>query len=431
MAELTLTSESSLVVIAEPGGWRLELQDGRSPGTSSEPSADPTSDVGAGASRWLVDQLIDGQETLLPGGFQLHRFGPPATSPPPGERSITSDQTNRSVVIGEQLVVKWLHRVDDVENPVLRTLRQLAEVGFDAVPPSFGALTWRAPSARDLPCALVTGFLPGAVGGWQWCVEALESGQRPSFAAELGSLVAKLHVALGTPSALLPLPMLAVGTAQMGTWHSQARQRLDDLAEQISALDDAPAGRFGTRPRQVPSAGLAGHRKEMESVLDRLLDVRGRTPVQLIHGDLHVGQILSRPGGLSVIDFDGSPVRDVTTAERQPAARDVAQLLLSIDHVGRIVDRRSGFTRTAEINAWSTIARAEFLATYRAELAQVERPDVLDTRLLAPFLVDQVARDLLYAIRFLPRWGYATIDALETILNDLPVPLPPPEQVPK
>jgi maltokinase len=430
MAELTLTSEASLVVIAEPNVWRLELRAAHSPGATVEPPGDPTADVGAGASRWLVEQLIDGQETLLPLGFQLHRFGPAATSPPPGERPITSDQTNRSVVIGEQLVVKWLHRVDDVENPVLRTLRQLAEVGFDAVPTSFGALTWQAPSARELPCALVTGFLPDAVDGWQWCVEALESGQRPRFAAELGLLSAKLHVALGTPSALLPLPMLAVGAAQIRTWHSQARQRLDDLAEQISALDDAPAGRFGAQPRQVPSASLAGYREQMESVIDRLLDVRGRTPVQLIHGDLHVGQVLSWPGGLSVIDFDGSPVREVTATERQPAARDVAQLLLSIDQVGRIVDRRSGFTRTAEMNAWSTVARAEFLAAYRTELARVERPDVLDPRLLAPFLVDQIARDLLYAIHFLPRWGYATIDALETILNDLPVPPPPPEQIP-
>jgi len=402
-----VTEGAGLDLVAETDGWRLELRP----------------DLGAATSRWLVEQLSAGTEPALDDGFELQRFGRPPALPPAGERLITADQTNRSVVVGEQLVVKWLHRLDDVEHPALRALRHLDEVGFDGVPATFGALTWRSPSERELPCGFVTAFLAGAVDGWQWCVEALEAGNRPGFPAELGLLVAKLHVALGTPSSLLPLPMLAVGGARLQTWHAQARQRLSDLVEQIGGLDDAPAGPDGARAQRVPSDVLAVNHKLMESVLDRLLDVPGRTPVQLIHGDLHVGQVLSWSGGLSVIDFDGNPVLGETT-ERQPAARDVAQLLLSLDQVGRIVDRRSGFTRTAEINAWSVSARAEFLAAYRSELEDVERRDVLDTRLLPSFLVEQAVRDLLYAVRFLPRWAYATIDGLETILNDLPEPIP-------
>jgi maltokinase len=364
---------------------------------------------------------------LLDNGFQLQRIDRSMVSPPPGERLITADQTNLSVVVGERLVVKWLRRVPEAEHPALVTLRHLTEVGFTGAPATFGALTWRSPAGHDLPCALVTAFLADADGGWQWCVEALESGQRPDFPAELGLLAARLHVALGTPSSLLPLPVLAVGAAQLRRWHAQARQRVAELAEKIGVLADAPAGRDGARAQRVPAEVLTANRKLIDSVIDRLLDVPGRTPVQLIHGDLHVGQVLSWAGGLSVIDFDGSPVLGATA--REPAARDVAQLLLSLDQVGRIVDLRSGFTRTAEMNAWSATARASFLAAYRAELESVERRDVLDSRLLAPFLVEQACRDLLYAIRFLPRWAYATIDGLESILNDLPEPVPvvPPE----
>jgi maltokinase len=75
------------------------------------------------------------------------------------------------------------------------------------------------------------------------------------------------------------------------------------------------------------------------------------------------------------------------------------------------------------MNDWSGVAREQFLAAYRGELERVERPDVLDTRLLPSFLVEQACRDLLYTVRFLPRWAYATIDGLETILNDLPKPI--------
>ena len=97
----------------------------------------------------------------------------------------------------------------------------------------------------------------------------------------------------------------------------------------------------------------------------------------------------------------------------------MAQLLLSLDQVGRIADRRSGFVITAEINAWSRLARAELLAAYRAELVDLGRPDVLDVRLLPSFLVEQACRDLLYAVRFLPRWAYATIDGLKTMLSEV------------
>jgi maltokinase len=429
MTGLAMSERAELQLLAEPDGWRLILRDPDQDGTQGTARDGELEGFRAGgrapeaAARWLVEQLAAARETLLGNGFQLRRFGRSVVSPPPGERLITADQTNLSVVVGERLVVKWLRRLEDAEHPAVDTLRHLEQVGFAGVPASFGALTWASPGARELPCALVTEFLPSATDGWYWCVEALEAGHRPGFPAELGLLAAELHVALGTPSSLLPLPMSAVGAAQLRDWHRQARQRVDELAARIGALADAPAGTEGDRAQRVPSEVLARNRKTIESVIDRLLDVPGRTPVQRIHGDLHVGQVLSWSGGLSVIDFDGSPVL-TGAATRQPAARDVAQLLLSLDQVGRIVDRRSGFTRTSEMNAWSRAARADFLAAYRAELEAVERRDVLDSRLLAAFLVEQVVRDLLYAIRFLPRWAYATIDGVETILDDLPEPAP-------
>jgi maltokinase len=422
MAALGMAAGTRLDVIAEAQGWRLELSH---PDQVDQVDPDPVQ----AASRWLIEQLADPEPALEP-DFQLQRFGRPPTPPPAGERLITVDQTNRSVVVGEQLVVKWITRIEDAEHPALRTLHHLDEVGFDGVPATYGALTWSSPTSPtspELPLAFVTAFLEGAVDGWQWCADALKSGSRQDFPAELGRLTGKLHVALGSPSSLLPLPMLAVGPAQVRQWHQQARQRLETLAEQIGELDGAPAGPELERSRQVPSEVLALHLKPMESAIDRLLEHSGRTPTQLIHGDLHVGQVLSWVGGLSVIDFDGSPVLGGRAAStRQPAARDVAQLLLSLDQVGRIVDRRSGYTRTDEINAWSRTARAEFLLAYRDELEQVERRDVLDTRLLPAFIVEQACRDLLYSARFLPRWAYATIDGLETILADLPEPIPTP-----
>jgi maltokinase len=335
---------------------------------------------------------------------------------------IAVDQTNRSVVVGEQVVVKWLRRVDDAEHPALSALAHLAQIGFSGVPTSFGALTWRAPSGRDLPVGFVTAFLPESRDGWEWCLEAVESelrsaDPRSSFPAALGRLAAGLHAAFAAPSIVLREPTGIATVGEIVSWQASARSLLAELVNGIGQVDDVSAGPDGDRPLQTPSEVIYANQAAMEFAIDRLLDVQGSTPVQRIHGDLHVGQVMSFPGGLAVIDFDGNPVLD-STSTLQPAARDVAQLLLSLDQVGRIADRRSGYSITTQIDAWSRVSRTQLLTAYQAELADLGRPDVLDVRLLPSFLVEQACRDLIYAVRFLPRWAYATIDGLPTMLAD-------------
>jgi maltokinase len=213
-------------------------------------------------------------------------------------------------------------------------------------------------------------------------------------------------------------------------WHAAARRRLDEASALVGTLDDAPVGpEPGARPAIVPSRVLAGCRDRMAAVLDRLLDLAGPVPVQRVHGDLHAGQLLRWTGGLAIVDFDGNPVvpraqpRPESDPAVQPAARDLAQLMVSMDHVGRVTDRRAGFGVTAAIDAWSGAARAQLLAGYRQELAGEGRADLLDERLLAPFAVEQICREIIYAARFLPRWGYAAVGGLELLVED---PLGPP-----
>ena len=121
--------------------------------------------------------------------------------------------------------------------------------------------------------------------------------------------------------------------------------------------------------------------------------------VQPVHGDLHVGQVLEWPGGLAVIDFDGNPtLSEAANAIRQPRERDIAQMLTSLDHVGRVVEERGGGDRSA----WIAEARAGFLAAIGP----------VDEALLAAFEVEQECRELVYADRFLPRWRYAPMATL-------------------
>jgi maltokinase len=150
---------------------------------------------------------------------------------------------------------------------------------------------------------------------------------------------------------------------------------------------------------------------------DRLAPLDGWTPAatQPVHGDLHVGQLLrsaAEPDGdLAVVDFD--------TAELHgPTVRDLAQLLASLDHVGRIVLRRNASVPvpvpTAAVYRWVEEATRACLDGY---LSVPEVGARLDDDVLDAYLVDQCLRDLLYSVHTLPRWAYAPMGTLRRLLG--------------
>jgi maltokinase len=374
------------LVAAGDGGWRRAA-------------------AGDGTAGALLHRLAT--EAGPAGAFTLHPGRPIGlTSPSLVERSVATDQTNESVIVGERSVVKWVRRPLDGDQPAMRLPAHLDAVGFTGIPAVQGFLTWSPPGATPVLLAGVDAYLPDAADGWAWCVDALlgqlRGGAPAAFAGRLGRLAAELHAALATPSPVLPHPVATVGAAAVRRWHATARHSLD------RALRVASGAERGRLARMVGSLG---------DVLDELTAVPGAT-VQPVHGDLHVGQLLRWRDGLAVIDFEGNPTPGVTeTGAAQPAARDLAQLLCSIGHVGRIADRRTEGAHLADIERWIARGRLALLAAYRSRLAELDRGGLLDERLLAPFVVEQQCRELIYAATCLPRWSYAPMAELHAAFD--------------
>lgn len=127
------------------------------------------------------------------------------------------------------------------------------------------------------------------------------------------------------------------------------------------------------------------------------------------HGDYHVGQVLrAESDALYVIDFDGNPT--LTPAERvahRPAAYDVAGMLVSLENIGHVVRRYDPDVPESAVIAWTDRVHSEFLESYRREAG-----DLLEEALLAPYVDEQIDRELAYATRFLPGWQYVPEAAL-------------------
>ncbi|MFC4013104.1 hypothetical protein ACFOY2_38165 [Nonomuraea purpurea] len=332
----------------------------------------------------------------MPPPFGVRRFQPlPSLSYAPedlhtgvpGERDFGPhvDQTNYSVVVAEKVVVKWLNPPAPLPHPTPEILAHLVEAGFNDTAPPYAALT-RAVDGREELLALVTGYLPDAGDGWEWCVDEASAGTA-EFASELGRLAAELHLALSPLSSEAGAPEDPAARAE-----AALREALD-----LTGGDD---GRW-----------LAAHADKIRRELAPL-DEPVTGPLIRIHGDLHVGQILRWRDGYAVIDFDGNPT--LTEARPyQPAARDVAQLTTSLEHVAQVAVKRRG-TPPARAARWAAEARAALLTAYRDGLAEAGRQELLEERLIRPFEVEQECRELIYAARHLPRWRYAPMGVLRS-----------------
>ena len=331
-----------------------------------------------------------------------------------GEENIAADQTNRSVVVGNIAVVKW-HSILSTSNPAPRILKALKAEGFESTPKLYGLLKWIDPEnqTRD-PFLLVTitEFLPESQDGWEWVVADLTNYLEGAIAFDesisplmiLGEIAARLHIDLAF------LGMEDSQTDFSKDWISGAIQDLNSVLKEV---DGDELEHVEARRHQII--------RTLESVAG--ID---RTRLTTVHGDLHVGQFLRHradgPTSASryvVIDFDGNPVIDeAEKLARKPAAFDIASMLQSIDHVGRIVQRKRGGVADQRIEEWIAAAQKHFLTGYSGRLNQSGQANLLDERLLFAFRVRQELREFLYAERHLARWRFVADQALAALMDN-------------
>ena len=346
---------------------------------------------GDGAFDQLVRRLaVGGTE----GRFSFEPIG--AVPEAGGERAIDVDQSNESVVVGERAVVKLYPRIEPGPQPGLDLPVHLAAVGFASIPAPFGSVTWRADDGGTVLVATAAAFLPEATDGWHWYLELLlawlrgDAGDDAAFAPAptLGRLAGDLHAALATPSRMLPTPVRMAERSVIDGWRRRAERWLDEAV----VLTEGQAGE-GLRARQ-------GRVRSVFEVFDQV----EAAPTMRIHGDLHVGQFLRWSGGMAVADFDGNPLApaDERVALDTPV-RDVAALLRSIDHLGRIAQRREAGPLEA-IERWIARSREDLLRAYLDALDAWRQRSLYDPRLLFPLEVAQGCHEFAYAARYLPSW---------------------------
>jgi trehalose synthase-fused probable maltokinase len=407
-----------------------------------------------GAARHLLEALAAGREIRLRRGLVRALPASALAGSGAGElsalapRRLSGEQSNTSIVFGDRLILKLVRRVEPGPNPEHEVGYHLTErVGFTGVPRLAGALEYRDASGAATTLGVLQALVRHEAGGWDHAVahvrrcydralsrgepapvlpprvSLLQLGAEPvppaaadaiggylEMAARLGRRTAELHAALadarGDP-AFEPEPLTPAAWRRLAaSLRAHGEAALGALAGGLERVPPACAGR---------AAALLGRRGAIAACFDGLAGLETPMSAIRVHGDFHLGQVLVAGGDVTILDFEGEPLKSIEERRsKQPALKDVAGMLRSFSYAAHaaLFERAQDRVEVAAAldpwaRAWHTFVSAAFLRAYRTAAAGAPfAPADAGTfeRLLDVLLLDKALYELLYELNNRPAW---------------------------
>jgi maltokinase len=389
----------------------------------------------------LGDLMAHG--TPLKGTNSVFNFAGPGLDPMAvrvwrSARSVGAEQSNTSVVMDESVIIKFLRRVQPGINPEREITRLLTNLGFPHIPEHIGEITFEGildDEEITMDLAVAQRYIAGAVEGWKKVIsdlhdlydaipqEEVTPAEMTALTEEraldnlkslqdLGDVSAGLHVALTKEELDLDsLPALIQGH-DLGRWG-------DELRASAASLADA-----GVTEMEEWSDAL-------ELAIARLLKVTRPGFKTRIHGDYHLGQVLTSDRGWMIIDFEGEPARSLEDRrQRHSPLRDVAGMLRSFSYATAVsLSERAEFQSEEWLrlqpwaDAWEDLARGRFLTAYlrrshEGKFLPPKRPDL--EAMLDAFEIDKALYEIAYEQRNRPDWVQIPLHGLARILVPAP-----------
>lgn len=317
-------------------------------------------------------------------------------------RVISTEQSNSSVIFGDQAIAKFYRRLTPGLNPDLEVGLALDRLGSTNTPRVLGWLSGEI-AGHESTLAVVHQFMSTAVDGFEHALGSVRDliaspdltpdqagGDFSGEALRLGEAVASVHRDLAT----------AFGTSVMSD---------DDATRLIATMND----RLNDALELVPALGPFADELRLIFAAIGSLPI----PLQRIHGDLHLGQVLRDPSGWIVLDFEGEPGSALEDRRQfEPALRDVAGMLRSFDYAARqpLIGHAAAEQHLPRTALWSQHNRAAFLQGYLSVAPQ-------DLALAAPLMraleADKAVYETVYEHRFRPDWIGVPLAGLERLVE--------------
>ena len=414
----------------------------------------------------LLTAMAKGQ-TFTGSEGKLHSFGlgglaGELADAAPAPTLSRGEQSNTSIMFGDQYVFKVFRRVESGENPDLEIGRFLSEKQkFPHSPEVVGYLDYRRRKGDPLTLGILLRYVPNQGTGWQYFLDALSQYVDRSLSAEgtdgpptdedvdpassvtalarleipppavaaidqylldsvitLGRRTAEMHMALANDpgnTAFNPDPFSPTYQRSIyQSMRSEAVRVFQTLSKRMKKMSDA-------------------QRDVAQQVLDAQADILSRfqavTGIKMtgqllrIHGDYHLGQVLYTGKDFVLIDFEGEPLRSLTERKlKRSVLRDVAGMIRSFHYaaytalLGRTAEQTGGQSAVrsedvGQLEAWCRYwykwVTATFVRSYRETCGEADFLPDNDAEfevLIEAFTLSKAVYELGYELGHRPDW---------------------------
>jgi maltose alpha-D-glucosyltransferase / alpha-amylase len=438
---------------------------------------DALQDDAAGGA--LLDAVARGRRSKTSAGELVGRREPALGAKVRGgdlpARVLRGEQSNTSIIYGDQYLMKVLRRLEPGESPDVEIGRALT--GRVAhVPELLGTLDHLRRGGAASTLAILQRFVPNEGDAWVHTLDELERyAERVMTDPPVGGMPEAKRTPLALASAELPesahallgpyldiAHLLGVRTAEMHLALADAGSGADRgnstdafAPEPFSTLYQRSlyqsmrnalrrglqqarkaAGSLPSDAARQRVVDLAAREDELLERLRALADTRIETSRIRIHGDYHLGQVLWTGRDLVIIDFEGEPARPLGERRlKRSALRDVAGMLRSFQYAshsalrfqverGAVTPERESYEELRGwLHVWNRWASAGLLRGY---LTTVSGHDLVpdDPRhtaiLLDAFLLEKAIYELDYEMNNRPEWVDIPLTGIAEVLGDTP-----------
>jgi predicted trehalose synthase len=316
-------------------------------------------------------------------------------------RAMGAEQSNTSVVFGEEHVLKVFRRIEPGINPELEMLRFLSTRGFENIATLTGWYDYRG-ELMQATLGILQRFIGEAREGWQLALDdPLGLLHR---LPELGAATGRLH------------SVLASDTSDPA--FSPEEPSDEALALLTATIDEQIEQAFLDLPRDNPALEpILGRGEEIRDRLQLMSHVGVGGRLIRHHGDYHLGQTMLRDAGWVILDFEGEPARSLLDRRRKRSPlRDVAGMLRSFAYAASASELLRGVPSPA---GWEETARTAFLDAYFEAVDSNLLPagQAAITKLLSIFELEKAVYELRYELNNRPDWVPIPVAGIARLLD--------------
>jgi trehalose synthase-fused probable maltokinase len=377
-------------VILEVSGW-----------TVYDALADPAH------ARELLQRMRAGDEVAVADGALRFRWAggaDGAQGDAAAVRPVGVEQSNSSIVFGEELILKAFRRIEPGVNPELELLRYLSDRGFPHIAPLAG---WYEVESRQIDATLgiLQEYLAGARSGWELVLDGIERDADALLVRlhELGAVTGEMHTVLADSAD----PAFAPDEPST----ESLSLLVADIDEQIERL-------FSQQEEGDGLGALTGRGQDVRERLQQLSHIGAGGRVIRAHGDYHLGQTMLAGRGWVILDFEGEPARPLPERRlKRSPLRDVAGMLRSFSYAAAAARLQRG---VEPHEGWEESAREAFLGGYREtiDLGLLPPGQQATEQLLALFELEKAIYELRYELNNRPDWVGIPVAGILRLLDE-------------